>query len=72
MHLRRMYILIVLKMSIKSNFSIVSFRTFVALLTFYPEYLSLDVIEVVMIHIPLVGGVLSSVRLEVAVCLRGL
>ena len=48
MHLRRMCILIffgcsVLKMSIKSNFSIVSFRISVALLVFCLEDLSVDV-----------------------------
>ena len=47
-HLRRMYILIffgynVLKMSIKSNFSVVSFRISVALLIFCLDDLSIDV-----------------------------
>ena len=48
MHLRRMCILIffgcsVLKMSIKSNFSVVSFRISVALLVFCLEDLSINV-----------------------------
>ena len=48
MHLKTMYILIffgcnVLKMSIKSNFSIVSFRVSVTLLIFCLEDLSTDV-----------------------------
>ena len=46
MHLKKMYILIfldVMKMSVKSKFSILSFRTSVALLILCLEDLSIDV-----------------------------
>ena len=74
MHLRRMHILIyfgcsVLKMSIKSNFSIVSFRISVALLIFCLEDLTFDVSGVLksptMIVFPLISPFMS-----VSVCCR--
>jgi len=65
-HLRRMYILIfldVLKISIKSNFSIVSFMISVALLIFCPEDLSIDVSGVLKSHainvFPLISPLMS-------------
>ena len=74
MHLRRMYILIffgcnVLKMSIKSNFSIMSFRISVALLIFCLEDLSIDVSGVLMSPTMIVFPSISPF-MSVSICCR--
>ena len=70
MHLRRMYILIfldVLKISIKSNFSIVSFMISVALLIFFLEDLSIDVSGVLKFPTMIVFSSISPF-MSVSIC----